>query len=101
MAVIGIDLGTSNSSVAVLRGGRPVLIPGAEGISLGRIVAGIILVPLQGLLLLADVAVQPKRSDLALGRALIELAVHYQTTVVLEPIQYQSTAVPREVDLVN
>ncbi len=35
MATIGIDLGTSNSAAAVLRGGRPVLIPSAEGISLG------------------------------------------------------------------
>ena len=35
MAVIGIDLGTSNPTAAVLRGGRPVMIPGAEGISLG------------------------------------------------------------------
>jgi DnaJ-class molecular chaperone len=35
MAVIGIDLGTSNSAVAVLRGGHPVIIPSAEGVSLG------------------------------------------------------------------
>ena len=35
MAIIGIDLGTSNSAAAVLRGGRPVIIPSAEGISLG------------------------------------------------------------------
>lgn len=35
MAIIGIDLGTSNSAAAVLRGGRPVLIPSAEGVSLG------------------------------------------------------------------
>lgn len=35
MAIIGIDLGTSNSAAAVLRGGRPVLIPSTEGISLG------------------------------------------------------------------
>ncbi len=34
MAIIGIDLGTSNSSAAVLRGGNPVIIPSAEGISL-------------------------------------------------------------------
>jgi molecular chaperone DnaK len=33
--IIGIDLGTSNSAAAVLRGGRPVMIPSAEGISLG------------------------------------------------------------------
>jgi len=35
MIIIGIDLGTSNSAAAVLRGGRPVIIPSAEGISLG------------------------------------------------------------------
>ncbi len=35
MAIVGIDLGTSNSAAAVLRGGRPVMIPSAEGVSLG------------------------------------------------------------------
>ena len=35
MSMIGIDLGTSNSAAAVLRGGRPVIIPSAEGVSLG------------------------------------------------------------------
>ena len=35
MVIIGIDLGTSNSAAAVLRGGRPVIIPSAEGISIG------------------------------------------------------------------
>ena len=34
MKIIGIDLGTSNSAAAVLEGGRPVLIPSAEGTSL-------------------------------------------------------------------
>ncbi|MDD4909038.1 MAG: Hsp70 family protein, partial [Candidatus Omnitrophica bacterium] len=29
--VIGIDLGTSNSAAAVMEGGRPVIIPSAEG----------------------------------------------------------------------
>ncbi len=33
MKIIGIDLGTSNSAAAVLQGGRPVLIPSAEGTS--------------------------------------------------------------------
>ncbi len=32
--IIGIDLGTSNSAAAVLEGGRPVLVPSAEGTSL-------------------------------------------------------------------
>src|SRR3989338_2001138 len=32
---IGIDLGTSNSAAAIMEGGRPVIIPSAEGTSLG------------------------------------------------------------------
>lgn len=35
MAIVGIDLGTSNSAAAVLRGGRPIIIPSAEGVSIG------------------------------------------------------------------
>lgn len=35
MTIIGIDLGTSNSAAAVLRGGRPVIIPSSEGMSMG------------------------------------------------------------------
>lgn len=35
MPIIGIDLGTSNSAAAVLRGGRPIIIPSGEGITLG------------------------------------------------------------------
>lgn len=35
MPIIGIDLGTSNSAAAVLRGGRPIMIPSAEGVTLG------------------------------------------------------------------
>ncbi|MHA1271622.1 MAG: molecular chaperone DnaK [Candidatus Helarchaeota archaeon] len=32
--IIGIDLGTSNSAASVLQGGRPIMIPSAEGTSL-------------------------------------------------------------------
>jgi molecular chaperone DnaK len=34
MKIVGIDLGTSNSAAAVLEGGRPVLVPSAEGTTL-------------------------------------------------------------------
>ncbi len=33
--IIGIDLGTSNSAASVMEGGKPVIIPAAEGASLG------------------------------------------------------------------
>lgn len=33
--IIGIDLGTSNSAASVMEGGRPTMIPSAEGTSLG------------------------------------------------------------------
>src|SRR3972149_5905537 len=33
--IIGIDLGTSNSAAAAMQGGRPAIIPSAEGTSLG------------------------------------------------------------------
>ena len=32
---IGIDLGTSNSAAAVVEGGRPAIIPSAEGMTVG------------------------------------------------------------------
>ncbi len=32
--IIGIDLGTSNSAAAVLQGGKPVIIPSSEGVTL-------------------------------------------------------------------
>jgi len=33
--IIGIDLGTSNSAAAVIEGGKPTIIPSAEGFSMG------------------------------------------------------------------
>jgi len=33
--IIGIDLGTSNSAASVLEGGRPVIVPSAEGTTVG------------------------------------------------------------------
>ena len=37
--IIGIDLGTTNSVVAVMEGGEPTVIPSAEG---GRIVPSVV-----------------------------------------------------------
>ena len=38
--IIGIDLGTTNSVVAVMQGGEPVVIPSSEGERLGAVRRG-------------------------------------------------------------
>ena len=43
--IIGIDLGTTNSVVAVMEGGEPTVIPSAEG---GRLVPSVVAVNKQG-----------------------------------------------------
>ena len=51
--VIGIDLGTTNSAVAVMEGGEPVIIPNAEG---GRITPSVVAISKQGERLVGQVA---------------------------------------------
>lgn len=74
MAVIGIDLGTSNSAAAVLRGGRPTIIPSAEGVSLGgKAFPSYVAVAADGQLLVGEparrqVAVNPEGTATAFKR---------------------------------
>src|SRR3977135_2057990 len=51
--VIGIDLGTTNSCVAVMEGGEPVVIPNAEG---GRITPSVVALSKSGERLVGQVA---------------------------------------------
>lgn len=53
MAVIGIDLGTTNSCVAVVEGGNPVVIPNSEG---GRTTPSVVAVTEDGERLVGSVA---------------------------------------------
>ncbi len=55
--IIGIDLGTSNSAAAVLEGGRPVLIPSAEGTSMyGKSFPSIVAIAKDGQVLVGEPA---------------------------------------------
>jgi molecular chaperone DnaK len=55
--IIGIDLGTSNSAAAVLEGGRPVLIPSAEGASLyGKAFPSVVAITKDGQILVGEPA---------------------------------------------
>ena len=51
--IIGIDLGTTNSAAAVMRGGKPEIIPSAEG---GRTVPSVVAVNKSGEILVGQVA---------------------------------------------
>jgi molecular chaperone DnaK len=55
--VLGIDLGTSNSAVAVVIGGRPVVIPSAEGVSVtGKAFPSVVAFTKDGQLLVGEPA---------------------------------------------
>src|SRR5690606_40189069 len=51
--IVGIDLGTTNSAVAVMEGGEPTVIPSAEG---GRLVPSVVALSKQGERLVGQLA---------------------------------------------
>ncbi|MGC8661427.1 MAG: molecular chaperone DnaK [Nitrososphaeria archaeon] len=55
--IIGIDLGTTNSAAAVMEGGRPVIIPSAEGPTIaGKMFPSVVAFTKDGQLLVGDAA---------------------------------------------
>ncbi len=72
--IIGIDLGTSNSCAAVMLGGKPTIIPSAEGTTLyGKTVPSIVSITKDGQLLVGEAArrqsaLNPDNTVLAIKR---------------------------------
>ncbi|MEM3525996.1 MAG: molecular chaperone DnaK [Candidatus Jordarchaeaceae archaeon] len=72
--IIGIDLGTSNSAAAVMMGGRPVIIPSAEGTTLyGKAFPSVVAFTEDGTLLVGEPArrqaiVNPEGTVMAIKR---------------------------------
>ncbi|MDD5317450.1 MAG: molecular chaperone DnaK [Candidatus ainarchaeum sp.] len=55
--IIGIDLGTSNSAASVMQGGRPIIIPSAEGATVaGKTVPSVVAFTADGQLLVGEPA---------------------------------------------
>src|SRR3989338_8260842 len=70
--IIGIDLGTSNSAAAVLEGGKPKIIPSAEGASLyGKAFPSVVAFTKDGQVLFGE---PPKRQEISNQKGTITAA---------------------------
>jgi molecular chaperone DnaK len=62
--IIGIDLGTTNSAAAVLKDGKPVIIPAEEGLSVaGKAFPSVVAITEDGQLIVGEIARQMKFSN--------------------------------------
>ena len=94
--VIGIDLGTTNSVMAVMEGGMPMVIPNAEG---GRLTSSVVAIGKNGERLVGEVArrqaiANPENTVFSIkrfmGRKLADRTVQYDGTLV----PYRLSAAP-------
>ena len=78
--VIGIDLGTTNSCVAVMEGGKPVIIPNAEG---SRTTPSVAAFSQSGERLVGQVAVQQAvtNSDRTISSIKREMGTDYKVKI--------------------
>jgi molecular chaperone DnaK len=82
--IIGIDLGTTNSEAAVIEGGRPVIIPSAEGsIYGGKNFPSVVAFTKEGEVLVGDAAkrqavVNPERTIMRIKR---KMGTDYKVTI--------------------
>src|SRR3954463_2130027 len=90
--VIGIDLGTTNSVVAVMEGGDPVVIPNAEG---GRTTPSVVAFTKEGERLVGQVArrqaiTNPKNTIFSIKRFMGRRSAEVQAEEKLVPYEVQA-----------
>ena len=67
--IIGIDLGTSNSAASVMQGGKPTLIPAAEGTTVaGKAFPSVVAFSKDGELLVCLLYTSPSPRDRSVSR---------------------------------
>jgi molecular chaperone DnaK len=94
--IIGIDLGTTNSVVAVIEGGEPTVIPSAEG---GRLIPSVVAVNKQGERLVGQLArrqavMNPDNTIFSVKRFMGRKFSDPEVQKALETVPYKVSAAP-------
>jgi molecular chaperone DnaK len=94
--IIGIDLGTTNSVVAVMEGGEPTVIPSAEG---GRLVPSVVAINKQGERLVGQLArrqavMNPENTIFSVKRFMGRKYSDPEVQKALETVPYKVSAAP-------
>ncbi len=94
--IIGIDLGTTNSVVAVMEGGEPTVIPSSEG---GRLVPSVVAVNKQGERLVGQLArrqavMNPENTIFSIKRFMGRKFGEKEVQRALESVPYKVSAAP-------
>ncbi len=94
--IIGIDLGTTNSVVAVIEGGEPTVIPSAEG---GRLIPSVVAVNKQGERLVGQLArrqavMNPENTIFSIKRFMGRKFDDPEVQKALEVVPYKVSAAP-------
>ena len=94
--IVGIDLGTTNSAVAVMEGGEPTVIPSSEG---GRLVPSVVAISKQGERLVGQLArrqavMNPENTIFSVKRFMGRKFDDPEVQRALETVPYKVSAAP-------
>jgi molecular chaperone DnaK len=94
--IVGIDLGTTNSAVAVMEGGEPTVIPSSEG---GRLVPSVVAISKQGERLVGQLArrqavMNPENTIFSVKRFMGRKFNDPEVQKAMESVPYKVSAAP-------